>query len=259
MRGLAREPDDRWPNAAAFAAALQDRSSLPDPPTRHSTLIPPEPSRPRTATLDATIATPRATASRPVRPRRRVWPRLLGAAIAAAIAALGAALLIGFTDTGRDTPRAADASLPVGVVGISAFDPEGSGPAGEHNDLAPRAVDGDGATAWVTERYSSRDLGAKSGVGLVLALDGVHPIHEITIQTVDGAAWSVEVFVSTGVTAAGATGIADFGAFQATGDDLGPRVDLPVDAEGDTVVVWLTDLGAGPLPVQLAIAEITIR
>jgi hypothetical protein len=173
-----------------------------------------------------------------------------------AIAALGWTL-VSSIDADDPAPLAGDDVIS--IRSAAAFDPEGTGAPGEHNDRAALAIDRDPSTGWPTERYASRDLGVKSGVGLVLTLDRVADIGRITIRTQEAADWAAEIRVTTGVSAEQATSITDFGAVQSGRAGLGSIAELPLEARGDTVVVWLTDLGEGDTPIRLTINEITIR
>jgi eukaryotic-like serine/threonine-protein kinase len=263
MRGLAREPDRRWPDATAFAAALRGASTLPAPPTRPIIASPPPPT--------ATAQPPRTTTPNPVltRPRRRRWPRAVGLVILIGIALLGWTLVSTIAGTGSPTtdptsPGSTDTGFTelgeaVRIVAVEAFDPEGSGTPGEHDERADLAIDGDVSTSWPTERYEARDLGTKSGVGLVLTLDQVTDLTSLTILTEGSDGWAAELYVSTGLTAAQAQGIDDFGEVRGGGSNLPPIADLSLDTRGDTVVIWLTDLGRGDLPIRVAIVEVTIR
>src|SRR5207249_2311463 len=60
---------------------------------------------------------------------------------------------------------------PVHLTAVAAYDPEGDDH--EKDELVPRASDGDPATYWTTETYSS--WGWKKGVGLVL--DAGRPVR----------------------------------------------------------------------------------
>ncbi len=268
MRGLAREPADRWPSAAVFAAALRGGSTLPAPPTRPA-IEPTEPINGPGAAPTTALAAPPTVRSRtapagpPVRHRRRWWPRLLGVVVLAAIAVLGWTLVAAISTS--PNPSSDDAAAPdpgsdgVAPVRAVAFDPEGSGTPGEHDEQAPRAIDGDVGTAWPTERYESRDLGTKSGVGLVVSLERVTDIDSVTIRTVAGQSWAAEIYVATSPLPDPSTGIGGFGPPAARASDLGSTAVIPLTGRGDTVVIWITDLGSGPVPIRLEIAEVTIR
>ena len=263
MRGLERDPVNRWPTIADFATALRSastlsgsalsgsaltRSTLAPPPTRRL----PDP-EPRTTAL----AAPPARPVPPVRPRRRRWPRLVGFAIVVLIAALGWTLVASIG--GADTPGPITGADVLTIQSVEAFDPEGTGAPGEHNERAAAAIDLDTSTAWPTERYRSRDLGSKSGVGLVLTLDRVTDVEMVTVRTTGANDWAAEIRVATGLSAGEASSIAEFGDAVGRGDGLGAIAELAVSGRGDTVVVWITDLGDGDAPVSLAISEITIR
>jgi serine/threonine-protein kinase len=263
MRGLRREPAERWADAAAFGRALREGSSLSAPPPTVALAPPASPTVP----LPPPPAAPRARggaaapAHRPVRPRRKRWPRVLGTAIVVAIAVLGWTLLtsIGGGDDGDD--GAAPPASPgegVTITTVEAFDPEGTGTPGEHDDRAVLAIDGNPSTAWTTERYESRDLGTKSGVGLVLSLDTVTDVSRVDILTGDARGWAVEIRVAEDITTDG-NGITAFGDVVGSGADLEPFAEVAVRGHGDTVVVWFTDLGDGALPVRLTVSEITVR
>lgn len=263
MRGLAREPGDRWADATRFAAALGGGSTLsppPEPPT--VALEPTSPPTGRTGGATAAIAPPPGGRTAPtgghrVRTRRRRWPRVVGFGIVVAIAALGWTLVSSIEDAGGPGPITGDDVLTIAAV--AAFDPEGTGTPGEHDDRAPFAIDRDPDTTWTTERYADRDLGTKSGVGLVLTLDRVTEIERVTIRTGGSDDWAVEIRVATGVSAAGAGSADAFGDVVGGGTGLGSIADLVVAARGDTVLLWITDLGAGEPPLRLTISEVTVR
>ena len=255
MKGLAREPADRWPTAEAFAEALIDSAAV-------SWVAP----RPRATTPvggDTTVtivtAPPEpgpdpAPATRSVRPRRRRWPRIGGSAVLAAIALLGWTLVAG---SRQDAPAPGPEALQ--ILAAIAFDPEGTGPTGEHNDLAARAIDGDPSTGWPTERYDSRDLGPKSGVGLILVLAAVTDVHEVRVET--GADhWAADVRVTTMTTNAldDADQAVAFGPVVGGGAGLAPTASIPVGGRGNVVLVWITDLGLGDAPIRLVVNEVTV-
>jgi tRNA A-37 threonylcarbamoyl transferase component Bud32 len=264
MRGLARDRADRWPTATAFAGSLRNGSTLAPPPPRPTTAPTPPPEGAATTAITPppvapTVAVAAHRESGPptrVRPRRRRWPRLVGLAIVIAIAVLGWTLVS--AGTGDDEPPLTGTDV-VGIRSVAAFDPEGTGTPGEHDDRAPAAIDLDPATGWPTERYEDRRMGEKSGVGLVLTLDRTTDLESITVRTDDADDWAAEVRVATDAAAADATSIGDFGPIRGVGNALGETAEIPIAARGDTVVLWLTDLGAGPTPIRLLINEITIR
>jgi hypothetical protein len=107
---------------------------------------------------------------------------LAGAGLAALFVGIAIAVIVGARSGGddaratRETPRttqrpaapappppAAPKPIRVRLQGVSGFDPEGDGR--ENDDAAAAATDGDPATFWPSETYSSF---FKDGVGLLL-------------------------------------------------------------------------------------------
>jgi len=90
--------------------------------------------------------------------------------------ALGAYLAL------RDDDSAGGATNePIHLVASNAYDPEGDGQ--ENDELVVNATDGDPATAWKTEHYSTAEFGnLKNGVGLVL--DAGSPVRPSSLTVV---------------------------------------------------------------------------
>ena len=148
QRAAAKEPADRYPDAAAFVAALLSEE---EPESGGTAVMP---------ALDGDTQRRR----RPGR-RRAVW---VGSLVAlAAVGGIAAIVVLG-PGAGDSIPPAAAA--PLTLSSVSDFDPLGDGR--ERPDLLPLASDGDPSTAWYTENYQdSPELGGlKEGVGLSLAL-----------------------------------------------------------------------------------------
>ena len=129
----------------------------------------------------ATMIVKRRSRPRKARARkpRRSFPVIpvLLALLAVAALAGGAYLLV---DGTPDVPAVAEdePSGPVGLTGVSAYDPEGGD--GEHDSDAPDATDGDEASYWPTEQY---DNFSKSGVGLVVLLERDAALSRLTVKT----------------------------------------------------------------------------
>ncbi|MEM9040603.1 MAG: protein kinase [Actinomycetota bacterium] len=80
------------------------------------------------------------------------------------------------------------------ITGVVIFDPEGN--QFENDDLAVAALaDGDGSTQWVTECYSNRFMGQKTGVGLVVTFDA--PVDAPVEFDVDSAPYNIDIYGST--------------------------------------------------------------
>ena len=85
----------------------------------------------------------------------------------------------GIATPGASTAPAASATTapppapgPVTITSVTAWDPDGDN-GSENDEQATLALaDGNEATGWATECYSSQYLGGKRGVGLVVALSG---------------------------------------------------------------------------------------
>ncbi|WP_404386230.1 hypothetical protein LL946_07170 [Knoellia locipacati] len=145
------------------------------------------------------------------------------------------------TATGTRTPTpgvTGPAPSPVGeplqILAADGFDPEGDGR--ENGTRAPRVFDGDPATTWQSEGYSSSALGGlKDGVGVVVDLGPNVKAREITLTLANTA--DVEVYIGGDKALTGATKIGEKAAANGA-------VTLPVKAGtiGQYVIVWFTKL-----------------
>ena len=185
--------------------------------------------------------------------RRWLLPTIAIVAVALTLGVVG--ILFARSDTGRRLidDAAAPERTGTGQKAIPtptplAFDPPpGSGI--EHDDELSFLVDGNPATAWRTENYStSRFGGLKPGVGVILQLDGPHKLDKLTM-TSSSTGWSAEVLVADapratrdawGSPVATKRGVAD----GSTTFDLGGRT-------GGAVLLWITDLGEGNSVVSI--------
>ena len=291
-RSMAPQPDQRFADAAEFRAALLEHdptSPLPTPavpiidPTIVGDTVDLDPSQPT-----ASAAQSSATFIR--NERRWLVPIMLLVIIAGALTVAGA--LIGSTHTGRDvfdrardvvgiesepdvavtsddeTPESSEvvddantdnADLPLRIVNLISFDPEGSGDPGENDALAPLLVDADQTTVWTTEGYSNRQFGnLKSGVGIIVELNQVTDLATLVVHS-PSSGWAAQIYVSDAETApvtldqwgepiATQAGITDQARF-----DLGDR-------SAQHILLWITDLGDDPPDprVKTAISELSI-
>ncbi len=162
QRAAAKEPSDRYPDTAAFVAALLSE----DEPEPGGTAVMP--------VLEGDTARHR----RPGR-RRAAWLAAL-----VALAALGGIAAIVVLGPGGGGPEpAAAAAGPLTVAAVGDYDPLGDGR--ERPDLLPLATDGDPSTAWYTENYQDTpELGGlKEGVGLTLGLAAPAVATEMIIDS----------------------------------------------------------------------------
>jgi putative peptidoglycan lipid II flippase len=92
------------------------------------------------------------------------------------------------------------ADPPVGVgtiAGVAAYDPDGDGV--ENDELAQLAIDGDPESAWRSLCYSSKFLGGKGGVGLVVSFES--PTQAALTVDVDTAPYQVSFYATDAETA----------------------------------------------------------
>lgn len=140
------------------------------------------------------------------------------------------------TDTTTLTPF--DEVGPPSIVGAQAIDPEGDGR--ESPDTVALAFDGDPSTYWRSELYRRADFGnLKSGVGLVLDLDGPSVVEEVAIDTMSSG-WSVRLFVGDDFSGGSET----WAEPAAGGDDLADSQTFDTDgAVGRYLLIWVTNPG----------------
>jgi hypothetical protein len=162
QRAAAKEPSDRYPDAAALVAALLSQ----DEPATGGTAVMPA--------LEGDTERHR----RPGR-RRALW---VGSLVAlAALGGIAAIVVLGPSGGGGAKP--APVAGPLTVATVRDYDPLGDGH--ERPDLLPLATDGDPSTAWYTENYrDTPEFGnLKEGVGLTLALPAPAVATEMIIDS----------------------------------------------------------------------------
>jgi eukaryotic-like serine/threonine-protein kinase len=195
--------------------------------------------------------TPAVTPPAPPPSKRRIGPGVVVSLIVVAVLVL-AALLVATTDIGHelfspdDTPSSGDAvpaSRLVALAGAHSFDPQGDD-AGENDQLAGAAIDGQAATSWRTVSYQSRTFGnLKSGVGLVVDLGTATKVDKVAI-TSPTAGWAVSAYVADG----DPSQLDGWGPPVASATDIrSTTTTLDLDgASGRSILLWITDLGDGP-------------
>jgi hypothetical protein len=158
QRAMAKRPEGRFPSTAALVAALE--ACLAEEGGERPT--------DRAPTQVARRAPPARRARRPSRRARSSLPLIL-----ALLAVMAGAGLLTFIVTSREGSGGGGS---VGLTAVSDFDPEGGD--GEHPEDVPAATDGDTATFWPTETYSSF---TKSGVGIVLDAERAVDLEQIEV------------------------------------------------------------------------------
>jgi hypothetical protein len=155
--------------------------------------------------------------------------------------------------TGGQIPGA-PTDAPLTIVDARPFDPP---PGDGHEDDADvkNVLDGNPKTAWHTEQYDTRKMGnIKPGVGLLLTLKQASTLKTLTI-TSPTQDWAASVYVSD---QPGAT-LADWKQPVASfaNNNGNAAVDLQ-GAQGQYVLIWITDLGNGPPRVSAEIDDVAI-
>jgi serine/threonine-protein kinase len=174
-RAMAKRPEDRFPSTEAMMAALEAARVGTDS-------IQPPPPRPDDGATES-IPVPGPLPPPVGRPRRRFPLPVMIGLVVVGVAALVLALVIagGGTDSFTGDGGSGGAGGSGGRVHFAAasdFDPDGDGT--EHPEVVSAAIDGNAATYWTTETYSSFD---KPGVGIVLDAKSAVELSEITVTT----------------------------------------------------------------------------
>ena len=137
----------------------------------------------------------------------------------------------------------ADANPPatdLRIVGVQAWDPDGTNGA-ENDAQAPLALaDGSASTAWPTECYQDRYMGGKRGVGLILDLSTASP-GTLSLETLN-APYQIDIYT------AGSVGSpADLEAWDRVGSTHSGEqpgiVTSTIEAAATHVLVWFKELG----------------
>ena len=231
---------------------------------------------PRTASLPATTGGttpagappdgPAPASDEPEPPSRDRGPAVRWAVGAVVLLLFGAAFLDIVRDDGspggedgngggEDTTQA-----ELAVSGGEAFDPFGSSP--EHPEDVPNIFDGDPATAWQTQNYTTAQFGnLKEGVGFWLDVGESRAIGEVTLSLrPEGADLSIFVGPEPPPTdVANGWSPQDWGT--AVGDATSAPAEVTIeldDAEGRYVLVWFTSLPADGGGHRVHVSEMTL-
>ena len=228
LRAMAKLPAKRFPTAGQLHTALLSVDLRPDDaaPAVVREDTPPRGSPPTFAQSE------------------RSWmvPTLAIVVLAVTLGVVG--VLFARSDTGQrlldDRPPEPGGGAGALPVRPAAFDPQGDGH--EHDAELPRLTDGDVATVWETERYSNRRFGGlKTGVGVVLQLDGSHGLDRLEVSS-PSPGWTAEIYVADGPKSTPPPGQWGEPVASRTGIDGEARFDLG-GRQGTAVLVWITDLG----------------
>ncbi|MEZ5373499.1 MAG: protein kinase [Microthrixaceae bacterium] len=251
-RSLARDPEDRYQDAASMRRALLEAGTgelgaMDTPPV---------------AEPGGDDPTPTNETSNFSTERRWLVPALVIALVGTALM-VAAALLGGGGGEGNQPPTSDPDQVTVeaiDIIGAQDVDPDGDDR--EHPEERANATDGDPATSWSTERYGAADLGSnKSGVGIAWVVEP-SSIDRLDVNS-PTRGWSADVYVLDDQSE-----LVDFDpeAAQLVAS-LGPvteqttQVDLR-GTQGEAVLVWITNLGdadpAEDLPYSVQISEVSL-
>ena len=245
---LARQPDDRYSDAAGLRSALLAAGAKTTSDVATDARTAQAPRKDNGGTAAPTDETQVRFAETE---RRWLIPTLLVVLTAVSLGIAG--LLIGSSGGnslfGQDDPPAEDepeeaTASPLDVADGQDFDPQSAG-GSEHTDEIPNLTDNDLETTWTTEGYDTVEFGnLKDGVGFYLVLDEPTDVAEVSIEArSDGA--NVDIYVAEepadsiegwGQPVAGIQGLAD--------GSTPIEVDPPV--RGGAVLFWFTRLGDQP-------------
>ncbi len=135
-------------------------------------------------------------------------------------------------------PATTAAPAAVSIAGVTSFDPEGDGK--ENETQAPRAIDGNPATAWRSEGYNDPGNvgGQKVGIGLIVQLRDASVLTGVKVTT-PIAGHSLKIYANGSPSLDGATELASASATAAGEQDF--RAASPVQ-NARYVIVLVTGL-----------------
>ncbi len=183
---------------------------------------------------------------------RRRTLLLIALVTVGALVGIGGLLLLNRSRAGFVSVPTTGAPQPVAIAQVTDFDPFGDN-GREGAEIVARAADGDPATAWSTEIYTTPAFGnAKPGVGLIAEPTTTTPIRAVTLTTASGG-WSAAVYARP---TPGAT-LTEWGSPIATvtAAEATSTIECRPTAPGEAVLVWFTRL---PDSGQLQVSELEL-
>ena len=231
-KAMAKAPGDRFASMADFVTELEAvLDGLGQPDSDRTTILPPvAPARP-----------PRRAR------RRRLSPWLV---LILGLVLIGGALgaYLALRDSGGAGNGGGGGGSPVHLVASNAYDPEGDGQ--ENDSQIAEATDGNPATAWHTEHYSSVAFGnLKKGVGLVLDAGAPVTPRSLTVTT-DTPGFTADI-------KAGPSSSCCFDTVSPSQTVEGRTTfQLSVDTPRRYFLIWITKLPPGTL--RAGVSEVSI-
>ena len=247
-RALARNPDDRYPDAASMRRALLEAGTG------------------EVGTLDAMpVATDGGDDPTPTNETSNFSTERRWLVPALAILLVGTALLVSATlfsgGSAKPSPTTQPDNSQVEATIIGAQDVDPAGDQVEHPDELKNSHDGNADTSWSTESYGSADLGTKPGVGIAWVVNDA--LIERLELTSPSRGWSGDVYVLETQ-----QDLANFDPNSgADARPIGPVTDDDTTVnlqgrQGEVVLLWITDLGdpkpGEDLPFSVRIADARI-
>jgi serine/threonine-protein kinase len=130
--------------------------------------------------------------------------------------------------------------VQVDVVGVQAWDPDGTNATENDSQAGLALADGSASTAWPTECYSDKYLGGKRGVGLVLTLSAPSA-GTLSVDALNGP-YQLDVYATDADAPPG-----DLAGWQQIGDtsfaEQPETVTVDVGVAATHLLVWLKELG----------------
>jgi serine/threonine-protein kinase len=225
-KAMAKDPDERYPSAAAMASALRGLDLVDD-------------------ALPSVVRdpTPPSGVAPSFRQTERSWLVPTAVIVLLAIALTVAGIVLSKSDVGSNLLGKSGGSddsplVPVTGFAVHSFDPEGKDHA-EKEERAALAADGDPQTSWETNEYKTQAFGGlKSGVGLVLELTEPVDVRRVKVSSASSG-WDGAVYVAD---RPGAT-LADWGQPVQQLQGIEGTGEFTFDAKkGQAVLLWITKL-----------------
>ena len=221
MRSLAKDPKDRFGSATEMADALKDSGG------RQTHALP----------RISRVVTPTETS---VRERPWIW-RLVGGIGAVVLLGLVVAALVQQQGSNRGPGGNGEPGGQLAAiqnVDVDDFDPYGDD-GEEHDESAHLAADGNRATSWGTESYSSPFSAInKPGVGLVFDLGESVTVTRVEVTATAGIDYELRVADESADTEDGFSLVDER-------EDVAARTNFDVDETGRYWLLWITDLPGG--------------